>query len=166
MVCEYGTEVIVLDTASQLNAEICAFWDEDQNRPVDDFKYWRKVRNTEAAFFPRLLRLPCDLVILSHEKPVLDGVDSAKKRLKALTPSGDVEFTLAISGGALGDYYDNLDLAVTLLAKKKPGGKEFVRELHPYGVDGRSGKCRLQHLLDLKEKPHLGELRDKVRARA
>ena len=164
-VCNHGIRTVVLDTASQLNREICTYWADPCRRPSDDFKYWRVVRDTEASFFPKLLTLPCNLIILSHEKAVLDGVSAAEKRLKAVAPAGDHQFTLAISGGALGDYYANLDVAVTLLSRRKPGSKAVIRKLHPFGADGRVGKCRLQHLLNDTEEPHLQNLYQQLKRR-
>jgi hypothetical protein len=169
MVCDYGVETVVIDTASQLNSEICSYWADPNRRPSIDMKYWSRVRDTEAAFFPKLLYLPCNLIVLSHEKPVLhiptrDGNDSAKKRLEAHTPDGNVEFALAICGGALGDYYANMDIAVTLMLKDPGRGKPFIRTLHPR-LDGRAGKCRLQQLLKSEEKPHLKLLCDRLRQR-
>jgi len=166
MVVNHGVECLVLDTASQLNNDICAYWDAPQRHPGPGPQYWGKVKNTEGRFFPNLMRLPCHLIILCHEKQIIDmGDDGAKKRVKALTPVGPHEFLPAISGSALGDYVQNMDVALSLLGSQRLKTKQFARKLHPLSAEGHMGKCRFQHLLDLEEEPDLRKLFNKLEKR-
>jgi hypothetical protein len=162
---------VVLDTASALNSEFIghlANKDEEAQKlgakPMDGRRFWGQILQWEKATFGKLMKMPCHVVILCHEKQIIDYGDTtaSDKKMHALTPSGKHEFQPAISGSALGDYYRDMSLGMVLLSSLNTRTKQRDRYLSLACSGGHIGKNRYVDILDDKEEADLGKLTKKL----
>lgn len=168
MVANHGVKTIVLDTASIYDKHLVDYWfgtkaPLNKRQEVDNFAAWRCIGTSHYMLLTALLKLPVNLIVLCHEKPVNEDDKNTQNKLTALTPVGAHEFIPAISGQSLGYYIQNTDLAVVLLGKQKPGGKGIVRYLSTVSTGGHLAKNRLAGKLAAQEPTNLKMLFDKMR---
>lgn len=162
---DLNKRIWVVDTVSKLDKLIVTHWTDHQPRTkhgeVDGFGIYRSVLNTHRRFYDLMTQLPGQVIFLCHNKAVPDlQPDGAKRQKAAKGLPGHVDKDLDITGQALGMYYADSSVILTLIARKQ--GKNWERHFHTQPHMGFPCKNRFQRSLSEKEPADLKKIVAKI----
>lgn len=150
------TKTIVIDTATVLDRLLLVYHAERYEK----FALYNAQLAAHSFIFGFLKSLPCNLVVLFHEKLLAAFDDAAKARLAAQGMS-EGKATIDLTGQASSLYRGNSSLILVQHRQKEPNG------LYSYWLcpDFPNAETRARFsCLANREPAHLGKLFQKIRA--